>query len=141
MSVARKKRVIVDTNCWISFLIGRRLGKLVTLLSDERIELVLCSELLEELLEVTQRPKFTRYFPLEEVESLLEFLRLRCSFFTPTENIKLCRDIEDDYLLNLAHVAKAHYLVTGDKDLLVLKRIECCKIVDVKEFEEVFREK
>lgn len=138
MSVARKKRVIVDTNCWISFLIGRRLGKLVTLLSDERIEVVMCTELLEELQEVTQRPKFARYFLIEEVNSLMEFLQLRCIFFVPSENIKLCRDAEDDYLLNLAYVAKAHYLVTGDKDLLVIKRIGRCKIVDVKTFEEIF---
>jgi predicted nucleic acid-binding protein len=30
-----KLRVIVDTNCWISFLIGRRLSRLVDLLSNE----------------------------------------------------------------------------------------------------------
>lgn len=98
----------------------------------------MCTELLEELQEVTQRRKFVRYFPVEEVNSLMEFLRLRCTFFVPTENIKLCRDVEDDYLLNLAHVAKAHYLVTGDKDLLVIKQIGRCKIVDVKTFEEIF---
>lgn len=94
-----------------------------------------------ELLEVTQRPKFARYFPLEEVESLMEFLRLRGSFFTPSEDIKLCRDAEHDYLLNLAHVAKARYLVTGDKDLWVIKRIGRCEIVDVKTFEEIYQEK
>jgi predicted nucleic acid-binding protein len=32
--------------------------------------------------------------------------------------------------------AKAHYLVTGDKDLLVIKKITSCRIVDVKTFEE-----
>ena len=77
MRGARKKRVIVDTNCWISFLIGRKLSSLVALLSDARIDLVLCDELLEEIREVTQRPKFARYFPLREVESLLSFLRLK----------------------------------------------------------------
>lgn len=138
MSVVRKKRVIVDTNCWISFLIGRRLGKLVSLLSDERIELVMCNELIEELMEVTQRPKFARYFPITEVESLIAFLRLRCSFFVPSKEVRMCRDEEDDYLLNLANAAKAHFLVTGDKDLLVIKKIGRCKIVDVKEFEVVF---
>lgn len=35
-----KYRVVVDTNCWISFLIGRRLTRLVDLLSDERVQLV-----------------------------------------------------------------------------------------------------
>ena len=44
-----KQRVIVDTNCWISFLIGRRLSRLVDLLSDERIQLIICDELLAEM--------------------------------------------------------------------------------------------
>ena len=136
MRGARKKRIIVDTNCWISFLIGRKLSSLVALLSDERIDLVLCDELLEEIREVTQRPKFAKYFPLQEVESLLSFLRLKGILFEPFENIHICRDEEDDYLLALAVEAKAHYLVTGDKDLLVIKRIASCRIVDVKTFEE-----
>ena len=136
MRGARKKRVIVDTNCWISFLIGRKLSSLVALLSDARIDLVLCDELLEEIREVTQRPKFARYFPLREVESLLSFLRLKGSLFEPSEDIHICRDEEDDYLLALAVEAKAHYLVTGDKDLLVIKKIASCRIVDVKTFEE-----
>ena len=135
MSGARKKRVIVDTNCWISFLIGRKLSSLVVLLSNERIDLVLCDELLEEIREVTQRPKFARYFPLREVESLLSFLRLKGTLFEPSEDIHICRDEEDDYLLALAVEAKAHYLVTGDKDLLVIKKIASCRIVDVKTFE------
>ena len=136
MRGARKKRVIVDTNCWINFLIGRKLSSLVSLLSDDRIDLVLCDELLEEIREVTQRPKFARYFPLEEVESLLSFLRLKGILFEPSQDIHICRDEEDDYLLALAVEAKAHYLVTGDKDLLVIKKITSCRIVDVKTFEE-----
>ena len=136
MRGARKKRVIVDTNCWISFLIGRKLSSLVSLLSDDRIDLVLCDELLEEIREVTQRPRFARYFPLEEVESLLSFLRLKGILFEQSQDIHICRDEEDDYLLALAVEAKAHYLVTGDKDLLVIKKITSCRIVDVKTFEE-----
>lgn len=136
MRGARKKRVIVDTNCWISFLIGRKLSSLVSLLSDDRIDLVLCDELLEEIREVTQRPKFARYFPLEEVESLLSFLRLKGILFELSQDIHICRDEEDDYLLALAVEAKAHYLVTGDKGLLVIKKITSCRIVDVKTFEE-----
>ena len=39
MRGVKRKRVIVDTNCWISFLIGRRLASLVSLLSNDSIEL------------------------------------------------------------------------------------------------------
>ena len=130
-----KIRVIVDTNCWISFLIGRRLSRLVDLLSNERIQLVLCNELLEEIRDVTSRPKFAKYFPKEDVESLIEFMQLIGEVFDPQQQVAICRDEADDYLLALAIEAKANYLVTGDQDLLVLQKIGTCRIVDASSFE------
>ena len=130
-----KLRVIVDTNCWISFLIGRRLSKLVDLLSNERIQLIICDELLAEIQEVTTRPKFAKYFPTKDIESLIEFLQIIGEPFEPTQTVKLCRDEADDYLLALAIEAHAHYLVTGDQDLLVLQKVETCRIVDAATFE------
>ena len=132
-----KERVIIDTNCWISFLIGRRLHRLVDLLSDEHIELIVCDELLDEIRDVTSRTKFTRYFPNKDVESLLEFLQLIGETINPKQSVQLCRDEADDYLLALAIEANADYLVTGDQDLLVLKEVHNCRIVDITEFEQV----
>lgn len=135
-----KFRVIIDTNCWISFLIGKRLSALVDLLSNETIQLVICDELLEEIREVTTRPKFLKYFPKEEVDSLIEFMLLISEHFKPRKQVQLCRDAADDYLLPLAIEAKAHYLVTGDQDLLVLKAVEKCQIVDANSFQRVISE-
>ncbi len=133
-----KYRVVVDTNCWISFLIGRRLNRLVDLLSDERVLLVVCDELLAEIREVTQRPKFARYFPQKEVDSLIEFMRIIGEHFEPQQIVRLCRDEADDYLLSLAMESHAHFLVTGDQDLLVLGKVGSCRIVDVVTFEQFF---
>jgi putative PIN family toxin of toxin-antitoxin system len=36
----------------------------------------------------------------------------------PTEKLALCRDPEDDMVLECCHAAKAKMLITGDKDLL-----------------------
>ena len=129
-------RVIVDTNCWISFLIGKRLSRLVDLLSNERIRLVICDELLEEIREVTTRRKFAKYFPKAEVESLIEFMELIGEHLEPSHQVTLCRDDADDYLLALAIEDRAHYLVTGDQDLLVLREVKNCRIVDVTSFEQ-----
>ena len=130
-----ERRVIVDTNCWISFLIGRQLSGLVDLLSSERVKLVVCNEILDEIRDVTLRPKFAKYFPQKEVVSLLEFMELIGEKFEPKQQIKKCRDAADDYLLALAIESHAHYLLTGDQDLLVLKKIKRCRIVDVATFE------
>ena len=139
MQRKRNVRVIVDTNCWISFLIGRRLSRLVDLLSNEQVQLVICDELLAEIQEVTSRPKFAKYFPKAEVESLIEFMQIIGESFEPTQDVKLCRDEADDYLLALAIEAHAHYLVTGDQDLLVLHGIGTCRIVDAVTFEKQSR--
>ena len=137
MRKSSKLRVIVDTNCWISFLIGKRLSVLVDLLSNEVIQLVICDELLDELREVTSRPKFKKYFPKNKVDSLVEFMQLIGEHFEPRQQVLLCRDAADDYLLALAIEAKAHYLVTGDEDLLILRKIETCHIVDAKTFVQI----
>ena len=137
MPKATKKRVIVDTNCWISFLIGRRLYRLVDLLSEEHIQLIVCDELLGEIRDVTSRPKFIKYFPTIEVNSLLEFLQLIGESINPNHSVQLCRGEADNYLLALAIEANADYLVTGDHDLLVLNNVGDCQIVNVETFEQI----
>jgi predicted nucleic acid-binding protein len=53
-------------------------------------------------------------------------------------DIALCRDPEDDYLLALAHDSNADFLITGDKDLLVLKKINNADIINYSDFEKIF---
>lgn len=41
--------------------------------------------------------------------------------------VSLCRDEKDNYLLALAKDSQADFLMTGDKDLLVLQLVEQLK--------------
>ena len=91
-----KIRVIVDTNIWISSLIGRQLLYLRELLSYPQIELVVTDRLIQEVIVVAQRPKFAKYFPQDEVTSLIEFMQLIGEEFTPNSQLQLCRDKADD---------------------------------------------
>jgi putative PIN family toxin of toxin-antitoxin system len=45
-----------------------------------------------------------------------------------------CRDFKDNFLLNLAIDGKAKYLISGDKDLLVLGQIKKTKIITMSDF-------
>ena len=54
---------------------------------------------------------------------------------TPLQN--WCRDVKDNYLLALSKDADADYLITGDKDLLVLKQFENTLIVTLPQFLEI----
>ena len=58
----RIKRVIIDTNLWISFLITNDFNKLDQFLDSEKYQIVFSEELFNEFLEVVHREKFNRYF-------------------------------------------------------------------------------
>ena len=130
-------RVVVDTNIWISFLIGRRLSNLMKLLTRADVQLIFSEELLNELHIVSKRPKFLKYFPSTvQSDRLIDFLRSIGELISlPNVIPNRCRDAKDDYLLELAIRSDADFLITGDDDLLVIKRIEQCYIVTIKEFE------
>ena len=52
----------------------------------------------------------------------------------PESEIKICRDTKDNFLLNLAVDGNADYLITGDKDLLILEKINNTKIITIADF-------
>ena len=73
----QKDRVIIDTNLWISFLLTRDFLKFDSIIADNKITLLFSEELLNEIIEITQRIKFKRYFKLDEVESLILMIKTR----------------------------------------------------------------
>jgi len=119
----RKDRIIIDTNLWISFLLSGSLSRLDKLFQSDSIELVFCDEQLQEFIEVVRRPKFRKTISDEDIKSLLGVIAQKAIFVDLHSNIKMSRDIKDDFLLSLAKDSKATHLLTGDKDLLILKRI------------------
>lgn len=137
---ANKIRVIVDTNIWISSLIGRQLVSLRELLSYPTIELIMTEQLLQEVLLVARRPKFAKYFQADDVVQLQEWMEHNMTNVPLGEIPARCRDPKDDYLLELAVQAKAIYLVSGDSDLLEIGTIGDCRIMTVQQFEkEIFK--
>jgi putative PIN family toxin of toxin-antitoxin system len=132
----QKDRVIIDTNLWISFLLTKDFSKFDKIIADQLITLVFSQELVEEIIDVTQRPKFRKYFPLNDVEKLLLKIRDRAIFVNVTTIANACRDPKDNFLLSLAIDGKATHLITGDKDLLVLKKINKTRILTITEYLE-----
>lgn len=130
-------KVIIDTNLWISFLIGKQLKSLKPLLVEQTIQPILSEQLLQEIFLVTQRPKLQKYFPQSKVNELIDFLKIIGLSIDIRSEVSLCRDEKDNYLLALAKNSQADFLVTGDKDLLVLQQFESTKILTYQEF---FRE-
>ena len=134
MATKSKHKLVIETNLWISFLLTTDYSKIDRFFSSENIKLLFSQELLEDFIEVAQRPKFRKYFSLSDLEELLTRVRAKAEFISVTSIIEMCRDPKDNFLLALTKDGKASYLITGDKDLLVLKNIGKSKIITLTEY-------
>ena len=130
----QKHKIIIDTNLWISFLLTKNFSQLDKIIADKKLTLVFSEELLTEFLDVTRRTKFSKYFSTADVDDLLDKINSRAVFINVTSNVLACRDPKDNFLLSLAVDGKATHLITGDKDLLSLKKIANTKILTVNEY-------
>lgn len=134
-----KIKLIIDTNLWVSYLINRLKGNLSHILLDQRFDIITSTQLSHELEETLNNKDLSKYI---QENTRIEFLK---SFSLATietnvnSDVKVCRDPKDDFLLSLALDAKADYLITGDKDLLVLVRFNRTSIISLREFSGIFK--
>ncbi len=121
----KRIRVVVDPNLIVSMLIGKRVSEVLGIFKDQRFEVVLHDELLGEFEEVARRTKFRKYFPEHVVDAFLVRLRTDGTIIHGNLRIeKISRDPDDDYLLALCKIAKAHVLLTGDKDCSTPQKLD-----------------
>ena len=133
-----KKRIIVDSNIWISSLLKPSF--------QTRVEVVfgtgyclLCSEMsFRELDKAIRKPYLAKRVVRAEYDKLVSRLQIDAELVDVHSVVEVCRDLKDNFLLALAKDGNADYLITGDNDLLVLKEFEKTKIVMLSEFEAVF---
>jgi uncharacterized protein len=128
-------RIVIDTNIWISFLIGKSLSGLTDAIITNRIQILFSEALFSELLEVLQRPKFKKYFSVAAIENLILLLHEKIEWVEILNHFEDCRDKKDNFLLDLAVSGKADYLITGDADLLVLNPFHHVEIMTYQNFQ------
>ena len=130
----KKHRIVIDTNLWISFLLTRDFTKLDLLLSTNQIVILVSQELIEEIVEVAERPKFRKYFDLFELTELLLNLQQNTQLIRVTTQVNVCRDYKDNFLLSLAIDGTASHILTGDKDLLVLHPFDGIQVLTIQDY-------
>ncbi len=136
--MTKKIKIILDTNILISFLISKDLNFLDKLFVKTNVKLLFSRESLVEFLEVIERPKINKYFSSIKLDILLHQLNKVSIFIETKSELKVCRDQDDDFLLILAKDGNADYLITGDKDLLVLNPFGKTNICTPLEFKNLF---
>jgi putative PIN family toxin of toxin-antitoxin system len=116
-------RVVVDTNIFVSLLIrpGEALSSFAEHL-DKHATILYSTETLTELVDVMRRRKFQAYTTAEEVAAFVQWIITTGELVAVDEVPVVSRDPKDDKFLAVAVVGSADYLISGDKDLLVVGR-------------------
>ena len=114
-------RAVVDTNVWVSALLNPS-GPPAAVrhaLQQQRFVLVSSEPLLAELAEVLARPRFAQVYRVTraEVIELVALVRERGDLVSVTGSVRICRDPDDDAVVETALNGRADALVTRDDDL------------------------
>lgn len=134
----KRSKIIIDTNLWISYLITKEFKRLDKLIFSDKARLIFSQELIDEFIEVAERPKFRKYFSSMDMAKLLEIFDTYGEFVKVKSNIEICRDLKDNFLLSLSIDSQADFLITGDNDLLELKNFGKTKILSIVEFQSLY---
>ena len=125
-------KVVLDTSTVLSALLFNqpKLSQLRTLWQGEKIIPLASKATISELIRVLAYPKFK--LSSSEQQSFIDEYLPYIQTIRMTEKMidtSICRDINDMIFLELAFAGKAEYLITGDKDLLVLQQRFTFKII------------
>ncbi|MBQ9254475.1 MAG: putative toxin-antitoxin system toxin component, PIN family [Bacteroidales bacterium] len=128
-------KIIIDCNIWISFLIGKNMSKLEILLNSDRITVYRCAELEQEFVRISSKDKIRKYISETHIKKVKNIMQLYCHNASAKGEVSsILRDKNDLYLLSLADNVKADYIITGDKDLLVLGKHNNTEIISFNDF-------
>jgi len=112
-------RAVLDTNILVSALLkpSGPPGNLLQCLRNGSFIVVFSPALLDEIAAVMMSPKIRIKYGLtrRDVETVFSLFALRGEIAEGTEKIRICRDPEDDFLIEAAAAGRADYLVTGTK--------------------------
>ena len=125
-------RLLLDANVLISAVAGRGLCEAVVEFCLEGHEIVVSEPLLSDI-----RSKLLGKLrvPAANVNDYCQVLREQGSLTVAAQTATdLCRDPDDLHLLGLAESAAADFLITGDKDLLVIGKFGPTQIVTPRQF-------
>ena len=128
-------RFVFDTNTVVSALLLREsISRQAFDRANQLGRIILSLDTIAELNDVLGRAKFDRYIQVNERFQFLALLVAKAALVDIDVTIHECRDPKDDKFLELALSGQADWLITGDKDLLVLNPFRTIPILTPKAF-------
>ncbi len=132
-------RVVLDTNVYVSSVILSR-GTPFEILEAWRNQayiLITTEAIIAEIERVLQYRRIRDRYHITDEDSAQLIASLRADALVVPDSYTaygICSDPDDDKFLACASIAQADYIVTGDPDLLILKRYEKTVILKPHEF-------
>jgi uncharacterized protein len=130
-------KLVLDTTTFVSAFFWKGNGaQLFRKIEEGRASVYITHELLEAIKEVIKRPKFQAVMnkagltPEVIVQKIVSVAHLVGG---PQLHIDVCRDSKDNKILECAVNANADYIISGDNDLIVIKKYEQIPIIATSE--------
>ena len=133
-----KNKTVFDVNIWLRYFISGKSEKIIDMIENNDVFFYRSEELMSELKDVINRPKFAKYFPngtedyVSFVEQVAEFIKTQ-SFFSQ------CPDPKDNYLFDLAYQSHSDFLVSEDKKVLATPVKQSLKVLSLFAFREAIK--
>ncbi len=130
-------KVILDSNIYIAAFSSRGICSSLFELCLDRVSIIISEHLLSE---VSRNLSKKLKLPDDKINEIISYLRGEC-ILTSYKKLekRICRDADDDNILALARDAGVKYIITGDKDLLVLEEFESVPILNPRGFWDILR--
>jgi len=121
-------RAVIDTNIWISALLNPSgYPALLRSAFEQGLFTVVISEpILDEIADVLTRPKFRDKYGITatDIQELLLLIEERAEYVLVSGDVNICRDKDDDLILETAVKSRVKYLVTRDDDIKADPKVE-----------------
>ena len=139
-------KAVLDTTALVSAMLTRKPGaachELIRLAKDGAFELFMSSDILEETAETLRYPHLRKRYDYSDTDiiAFCQDLVLVGTIIDDAPVVPVVRDPDDDKIVACAVAAGADYLVSRDKDLLILKEHEGISIISPEAFLRILRD-
>ncbi|MCM1100210.1 MAG: putative toxin-antitoxin system toxin component, PIN family [Clostridium sp.] len=130
-------KIVIDTNVLISgMFFGGFPEKILSAVVGQKITACATAEIINEYEEVVQEMVSRKQGHINR--TILSPLIKAMEIIEPVTQVEICRDPDDNKFLECAADSHALYIVSGDKDLLIIGQFENVQIVTAKDFYEKY---
>ena len=114
-------RAVIDTNIWVSALLNPSgyPARLRKAFEEGLIEVVISEPILREITDVLSRPRIKDKYGVADadIQEFLVLIEERSEHVLVSGDVRICRDKDDDLIIETAVKGKVKYLVTRDDDV------------------------